>query len=87
MDIDLAVSACRAGDDVSFQIDRENVLHRYLVETDAMCFHEKPARIIRQAHRNMPAGKVLLAFSDQHFAGINQLLFDDSVRRLTMLCY
>jgi hypothetical protein len=52
-----------------------------------MCFHEKAARIIRQAHRNMPAGKVILAFSDQHFAGINQLLFDDSVRRLTMLCY
>jgi hypothetical protein len=62
-------------------------LHRDLVETDAMRLHEKPVWIIWQAERDVSAGKVILAFRDQHSAGINQLLFDGPVYRLTMLCF
>src|SRR5438034_8034464 len=79
MDIDLAVSARATGDHVAVQINGENILHRDLVEPDAMRLHEKQVWIIRKTKRNVSAGKVVLAFGDKHFPGHDQLLFDGSV--------
>src|SRR6266568_3153688 len=47
-----------------------------------MRLHEEQARIIRKTKRNVSAGKVVLAFGDQHFPGHDQLLFDRSMSRL-----
>jgi hypothetical protein len=71
MDIDLAVPARRAGDHVAFQIDGEDILHRDLIESDAMRLHEKQAWVVGQPKRDMPAGKVVLTFGDEHLSGEN----------------
>jgi hypothetical protein len=47
-----------------------------------MRLHEKKVWIIRKTKRNVSAGKVVLAFGDQHLPRHDQLLFDGSVSRL-----
>src|SRR4029077_20214994 len=81
MDIDLAGSPRRPGNDIPLQIDGQDILHRDLVESDAVCLHKKQVRFVGQAKGNMTAGKIVLAFSDEHFSRKNQLLFERSMRR------
>src|SRR6516165_1565898 len=81
MDIDFAMPARRAGDDVAFQIDGEDILHRDLVESDAVRLHKKQVRIVGQAQRNMAAGKVVVTFGHEHLSGEDKLLFERPMRR------
>ena len=39
-------------------------------------FRSLARAIVGQPHRNMAAGKVVLTFSDEHFAGENEFLLD-----------
>ncbi len=57
-----------------------SVFHRELVKPDAVRFHEEPRRIVGQPHRNMAARKIVLTFSDEHFAGQDEFSFDFVVR-------
>ena len=80
MDVDLAVAARGAGDDIAFEIDGEDVLHGDLVETQAVRLHEEQFWIAGHAHRNVAAGEIVLTLGDQHFAGYDKLLLDGGMR-------
>ena len=69
VDIDLAVPSRGARDDISFKIDGKNILHRDLVETDAMRLHEEQIWIVGQPKRDVSACKIILTLSHQHLAG------------------
>ena len=82
MDIDLAVAARGAGDDIAVEIDGEDVCRRDLVKAETVRLHEEQAGIVRQTKRNMAAGEIVLALRHQHFAGDDELLLDGLVRLL-----
>ncbi len=76
MDVDLAVPARRARDHITVEVDRQDVLGRDLVEADAVRLHEEEVWLVREPERDVAAGKVVLPFADQDFAGPDELLFD-----------
>src|ERR1700675_2289870 len=80
MDVDLAVAARGARDDIAFEIDRQDVLHGDLVETEAVRLHEEQFWIAGHPHRNVAAGEIVLTLGDQHFAGYDELLLDGGMR-------
>ncbi len=80
MDKDLAVAARGAGDHLAVEIDGQDVLHRDLVEPDAVRLHEEQVWIVGQPKRDMAAGEIVLALGHQHLAGGDQLLLDRLVR-------
>ncbi len=80
MDVDLAVAARLAGDDVALEIDGQDVLHGDLVEPHAVRLHEEQLRIVGQPHRNMAAGEIVVPLGDQHLAGHDHLLLEVLMR-------
>jgi hypothetical protein len=83
MDVNLAVPPRSADHDIALQVDREDILHRDLVEPDTMRLHEKQVRSIGQAKRNMAAGEIILAFGNQILAGDDELVLERAMGRLT----
>src|SRR5258706_13306203 len=66
----------RARHDIAVEVDGEDVFHRQLIKSDAVRLHEKPRGIVGQPHRNMAAGKIVLTFGDEDFAGEDEFLLD-----------
>src|SRR5215468_4628070 len=80
MDVDLAVATRRAGHHLAIEPDGQDVVRRDLVESDRMRLHVEARRIVRQPHRDMTAGEIVLPFADQHLAGPDQRLLEFVMR-------
>src|SRR5262249_62055741 len=82
MDVDLAVPARLAGHHVAVETYGQDVVHRDLVEADAVRLHEEQRRVVGQPHRDVAAGEVVLPLPDEHLAGPDDLLLQLVMRHL-----
>ena len=74
MNEDLVVTRHGAADLAAFEIDRDDVLRRHLVEPDAGGLHQKALRVPRQPRRDVPRHIVALVLAHQHAPRIGERL-------------
>ncbi len=73
MDEDLVVARHGAADLLAFEIDRNDVVERHLVEPDGSGLHQEAAGVVRQPHRHMAGDEIALVLAGENAACIGQL--------------